>query len=55
MKVCTCRHCGRVFTVAKPMPFCSGTCRTTHHFYESQQPTIHEGVINDNIRHTEED
>jgi hypothetical protein len=48
MKTCTCRQCGRVFTVAKPMPFCSGTCRVTYEFYKLHQPTIQAGVINDN-------
>jgi hypothetical protein len=47
MKKCNCRHCGREFTVRKPMPFCSGTCRIAHHHYQQTKPTTHEGVTNE--------
>lgn len=50
MKTCNCRNCGRVFTVNKPMPFCSGACRLAHQHNQHSQhlkPTIQVGVIND--------
>lgn len=47
MRVCTCRQCGHLFTVVKPMPFCSGTCRKTFTTNQSQQLTIQVGVLHD--------
>lgn len=52
MKICTCRNCGHVFTVTKPMPFCSASCRKAHTTKQSNQLTIHEGVSHD-ISNTE--
>jgi len=54
MKVCNCRYCGREFTVAKPMPFCCGSCRTTYKLMQTRKQTIQVGVINDNSN-TEKD
>lgn len=52
MRKCNCRNCGREFTVAKPMPFCSGQCRVAHTYQqtinEAQSKTIQAGVEYDN-------
>lgn len=54
MKTCNCRNCGRVFTVSKPMPFCSGACRITYQLNQSRQTTQVGVSISDNSS-TEQD
>lgn len=50
MKTCECRNCGHVFTVRKPMPFCTAACRFEYNKQQTDNNktlTIQVGVNND--------